>query len=248
MTRRPAPDAAATLPAAPRVRALQRAPYVETLAAMRDFTAQRGADTVDEIWLIEHPPVFTQGLAGRDEHLLAPGDIPVQRTERGGQVTYHGPGQVLLYLLINLHRRGLGPRAFVTLIEQSLMALLSRHGISAVQKPGAPGVHVADSDGQPGAKIAALGIKISRGCSFHGAALNVDMNLEPFSRINPCGYAGLAVTDMARQLAAAGRGPPELTAVADELAAEFVRQLTARPMPASTRPPTDSSATQPPKP
>lgn len=205
----------------PVVRTLRRAPYDEALADMRTFTAARQSDTRDEIWLVEHPPVFTQGLAGRDEHLLNPGDIAVHRTERGGQVTYHGPGQILLYLLLDLHRWRLGPRAFVTLIEQSLIDLLAEYGVGAVRKSGAPGVYVAARDGRAGAKIAALGIKISRGFSYHGAALNVAMDLEPFSRINPCGYAGLEVTDLERELRANGRQAPALADVAQRLADRF---------------------------
>ena len=157
---------------------------------MREFTDARDATTPDELWLLQHPPVFTQGQAGKAEHVLAPGDIPVIQVDRGGQVTYHGPGQWVLYLLIDLRRRHLGVRDLVTLIEQSLVQLLGEYDISAAATPGAPGVYV-DGD-----KIASLGLRVRRGCSYHGLALNVNMDLEPFGRINPCGYEGLQVTSM----------------------------------------------------
>jgi len=163
---------------------------------MQAFTLDRTSETRDEIWLVEHPPVFTLGHASRPEHLRAAGDIPVVRTERGGQVTYHGPGQVVAYLLIDLRRRSLTVREFVALIEDATIAVLGDHGVAAVRRPGAPGVYLRAVDGAAGAKIASLGIRISRGCSYHGVALNVAMNLEPFSRIDPCGYPGLAVTDL----------------------------------------------------
>jgi len=155
---------------------------------MRAFTAGRGPETTDELWLLEHPAVFTLGQAGRDEHVLAPGDIPVIRVDRGGQVTYHGPGQPIAYLMLDLRRAGIGVKRLVHLLEQAVIDLLAELGISAAARPDAPGVYV------DGAKIAALGLRVSRGASYHGLALNLDMNLEPFSRINPCGYAGLAVT------------------------------------------------------
>ena len=168
--------------------------YASTLQAMKAFTDSRGDDTPDELWLLQHPRVFTQGQAGRAEHLLAPGDIPVIQVDRGGQVTYHGPGQWVIYLLVNLRRRGLGVRDLVDLIERSSVALLAEYGIEAAPDPAAPGVYVA------GEKIASLGLRVRRGCSYHGLALNVDMDLEPFQRINPCGHAGLQVTSMARLL------------------------------------------------
>ena len=168
--------------------------YASTLQAMKAFTDSRGDDTPDELWLLQHPRVFTQGQAGRAEHLLAPGDIPVIQVDRGGQVTYHGPGQWVIYLLVNLRRRGLGVRDLVDLIERSIVALLAEYGIEAAPDPAAPGVYVA------GEKIASLGLRVRRGCSYHGLALNVDMDLEPFQRINPCGHAGLQVTSMARLL------------------------------------------------
>jgi lipoyl(octanoyl) transferase len=182
------------------IRPWRIAPYSATLQAMREFTAQRTEQTADELWVVEHPPVFTQGLAGKPEHVLAAGPIPIVATERGGQVTYHGPGQVVVYLLINLARRKLGARAFVCLIEDAVIELLDRYKVAAVRKPGAPGVYVKSGNSQAGAKIAALGIKVSRGCSYHGVALNVAMDLAPWARINPCGYVGLAVTDLEHEL------------------------------------------------
>jgi len=170
--------------------------YQPVLESMRDFTDSRDEGTPDELWLLQHPPVFTQGQAGRADHLVSPGDIPVIQADRGGQVTYHGPGQWVLYLLVDLRRRQLGVRDLVSLIELCLVALLSEYGIAAATRPGAPGVYVA------GEKIASLGLRVRRGCSYHGMALNVDMDLEPFSRINPCGYEGLRVTSMGRLLPA----------------------------------------------
>lgn len=174
--------------------------YAPTLEAMRDFTDSRDRDTPDELWLLQHPPVFTQGQAGRPEHLLAPGDIPVIQVDRGGQVTYHGPGQAVIYLLLDLRRRELGVRALVDLIEQSLVQLLAGYAIDSEPRPDAPGVYVA------GEKIASLGLRVRRGCSYHGLALNVDMDLEPFQRINPCGHQGLRVTSMASLLPAPAPG------------------------------------------
>ena len=188
--------------APPVVRDLGRASYVPTWQAMREFTAQRGPESPDELWLVEHPPVFTLGQAGRREHLLGPGEIPVVATDRGGQVTYHGPGQVVVYTLIDLHRLGIFVRELVYRIEQSVIQTLDECGISAQRVRGAPGVYVRDPASRAGgglagfAKIAALGIKVSRGCSYHGVALNVAMDLEPFSRIDPCGYAGLPTVDL----------------------------------------------------
>lgn len=168
-----------------------RRPYAPVWQAMQDFTAARTPDTSDEFWLLEHPPVFTLGQAGRTEHLLAPGDIPVVHIDRGGQVTYHGPGQLVVYTLLDLRRRRLGVRAMVDALEQGVIALLADYGVSAYAKRDAPGVYVDDR------KIAALGLRVRRGCSYHGLALNVNMDLEPFARINPCGYRGLEVTQMA---------------------------------------------------
>jgi len=168
--------------------------YQPTLTAMRQLTDSRVADSPDELWLLQHPSVFTQGQAGKAEHLLAPGDIPIIRADRGGQVTYHGPGQWVLYLMVDMRRRPMGVRDLVNLIERSVLQLLEEYEIFARLKPGAPGVYVADE------KIASLGLRVRRGCSYHGLALNVDMDLEPFGRINPCGYEGLQVTSMAKQL------------------------------------------------
>ncbi len=161
-------------------------PYESTLQAMREFTARRGADTPDELWLLEHPPVYTLGLAADAAHGPKPGgSIPVLQVERGGEITYHGPGQVVLYTLVDLARRGIKVKQFVAMLEQSVIDLL---GSRAERKPGAPGIYVG------GAKIAALGIRVSRGCAFHGLALNVDMDLKPFSAIDPCGFPGMQVT------------------------------------------------------
>lgn len=172
------------------------ADYLATFEAMKQFTDSRTAVTPDELWLLQHPRVFTQGQAGKAEHVLAPGDIPVIQVDRGGQVTYHGPGQWVLYLLVDLRRRNLGVRALVTLIEESLVELLAAYGIAAAPRADAPGVYVN------GDKIASLGLRVRRGCSYHGLALNVDLDLEPFQRINPCGHEGLRVTSMAEQLPA----------------------------------------------
>ncbi len=160
---------------------------------MRDFTAARTGETGDEIWLCEHPPVFTQGLAGKPEHLLRDIGIPVVKIDRGGQITYHGPGQLVAYLLLNLKRNGLTVKGLVSLMEQAVIDLLAECGVAAERRPGAPGVYVQ------GAKIAALGLKIKNGCSYHGLSLNVAMDLAPFAAINPCGYPGLAVTQMIDQ-------------------------------------------------
>ncbi|MDN3520581.1 lipoyl(octanoyl) transferase LipB [Halomonas ramblicola] len=167
---------------------LGRRPYQPVWQAMRELTDSRGADTPDQFWLVEHDPVFTQGQAGRPEHLLMPGDIPVVQTDRGGQVTYHGPGQVVLYPLIDVRRARLGVRDLVSGLENAVIALLARHGVEARARPDAPGVYVGE------AKIASLGLRIRRGGSFHGVALNVDGDLAPFQRINPCGHAGMAMT------------------------------------------------------
>lgn len=201
-----------------RIRPLERAGYDATLEAMRAFTARRDDATQDEIWLVEHPPVFTLGLAARTEHLHGTGDIPVVKTERGGQVTYHGPGQAVAYLMLDLRRRGLGIRELVGAIEQAVIDCLATLGVAAMRKPGAPGVYLRGAHDLPGAKIASLGIKVTRGCTYHGVALNVAMDLEPFSRIDPCGYPGLHVTDLRSQGVDADVG-----AVADTLAQALVR-------------------------
>jgi lipoyl(octanoyl) transferase len=158
---------------------------------MQEFTARRDADTPDELWLLEHPPVYTLGVAGRPEHLLrADTGIPVIKIDRGGQITYHGPGQLVAYLLLDLRRRALTVRPLVSLMEQAVINLLGAYGVTAAGRPAAPGVYVGD------AKIAALGLRIRHGCCYHGLALNVDMDLRPFRSIDPCGYPGLAVTQM----------------------------------------------------
>ncbi|MDH1008107.1 lipoyl(octanoyl) transferase LipB [Pseudomonas nicosulfuronedens] len=189
-------------------------PYEPTWHAMQRFTAEREAVTPDEVWLLEHERVFTQGQAGKAEHVLFPGDIPVVQVDRGGQVTYHGPGQLVAYLMLDVRRSGIGVRDLVSRIEQSLIGLLDSYGVTAVSKPDAPGVYV------DGAKIASLGLRIRNGRSFHGLALNVDMDLEPFRRINPCGYAGMAMTQLS-QLA----GPIALADVRERLRGELVERL-----------------------
>ncbi|MDQ8020762.1 MAG: lipoyl(octanoyl) transferase LipB [Moraxellaceae bacterium] len=173
------------------VRQLGTTDYAPTWQAMQAFTASRGPETPDELWLLQHPPVYTLGLAGKPEHLLQASEVPVVKIDRGGQITYHGPGQAMVYLLIDLHRRNLKVRELVRLMEQALIDVLAGWDIVAERREGAPGVYVGE------AKIAALGLKISRGCSYHGLALNVDMDLSPFGRINPCGYEGLATTQLA---------------------------------------------------
>lgn len=167
---------------------LGRQDYKKTWEAMQAFTANRDETTVDEVWLLEHEPVFTQGQNGKPEHVLNPGTIPIVQTDRGGQVTYHGPGQLMMYVLIDLKRKKLNVREFVTLLEQSVIDLLAEYHIEAVAKREAPGVYIQDK------KICSIGLRIRRGCSYHGIAFNVDMNLEPFSRINPCGFSTLTMT------------------------------------------------------
>lgn len=167
------------------VRQLNTMDYSRVWHAMQHFTDERDDQTIDELWLVEHPPVFTQGQAGKAEHLLMPGDIEVVKVDRGGQVTYHGPGQQVIYFMINLRRRKMGVRQLVTLIENAIVESLNDFNIKAYPKPDAPGVYVDDK------KIASLGLRVRKGCSFHGLALNVNMDLSPFLRINPCGYAGL---------------------------------------------------------
>jgi lipoyl(octanoyl) transferase len=173
------------------VRHLGLVDYQATWERMQQFTAQRTAQTADELWFLEHPPVFTLGMAGRREHLLAPGAIPVVTTDRGGQVTYHGPGQLVVYALLDLRRAGLGVRDLVTALEQSVIQYVATLGVTAIARREAPGVYVGER------KLASVGIRIRRGCSYHGLALNVNMDLEPFQRINPCGYTGLAMMQLA---------------------------------------------------
>lgn len=172
----------------PVVKRLGRVDYAPTFQAMQVFTASRTAETPDELWIVEHPPVYTLGQAGKPEHILEDVGIPVIKIDRGGQVTYHGPGQAVIYLLLDLQRLKIKVRELVTAIEQGVIDFLAAHGVAAVRRDGAPGVYVGD------AKIAALGLKIKNGCSYHGLSLNVDMDLHPFTAINPCGYAGLKVT------------------------------------------------------
>ncbi|WP_039054950.1 lipoyl(octanoyl) transferase LipB [Enterobacter sp. Bisph1] len=174
------------------IRELGLQPYEPVSQAMHQFTDARDDSTPDEIWLVEHFPVFTQGQAGKAEHVLAPGDIPVIQSDRGGQVTYHGPGQQVMYVLINLKRRKLGVRELVTLLENTVINTLATQGISAQARADAPGVYVQ------GKKICSLGLRIRKGCSFHGLALNIAMDLAPFMRINPCGYAGMEMTQVSR--------------------------------------------------
>jgi len=196
--------------------------YEVTFAAMRDFTNARDALTPDELWIVEHPPVFTLGLGADPAHVLNPQQIPVIPTDRGGEVTYHGPGQVVIYLLFDLRREGrkLLPRDFVTRIEQAVIDTLAAYNLETQRKPGAPGIYVANGEHQ-GAKIAALGLKIrASGCTYHGVSLNVAMDLSPFSRINPCGYPGLVTIDM-RTL---GVSVP-LADVQHELATQLQNQL-----------------------
>lgn len=167
--------------------------YEPTWRAMQAFTASRGPNTPDELWLLEHPPVFTLGQAGRREHLLKDIGVPVVASDRGGQVTYHGPGQAVVYVLLDLRRRGYGVKELVQRLEQAVLDLLAAHGVTGSRLDGAPGVYVAQADGRL-AKIAALGLRVRNGCTYHGLALNVDLDLAPFAAINPCGHAGMAVT------------------------------------------------------
>ncbi len=197
-----------------RARRLGRRDYAEVWAEMRRFTEHQDASRGGEIWLLEHDPVFTLGQAGRPQHLLAPGAIPVLQSDRGGQVTYHGPGQLVAYVLLDLRQTQFGVRSLVQALEQAVIGLLGDYRISAERRAGAPGVYV------DGAKIAALGLRVRHGCSYHGLSLNVDMDLEPFARINPCGYPGLAVT----QLADHG-GPRDLERVGDDLLGHLSRTL-----------------------
>lgn len=206
------------MPHSPTVRQLGLKPYSSIHHKMSDFTDRRTALTADELWALEHPAVFTLGQAGDQAHVLNAGDIPVINTDRGGQVTYHGPGQLVMYCLVDLRRQGIGVRSMVSLIEESIVDYLHGLNIDASSRPQAPGVYVGD------AKIAALGLRVRKGCTFHGLSLNVDMDLEPFTRINPCGYSGLAVT----QLSAFGvsRSVP---VVADELSQILSSRLTLAP-------------------
>jgi lipoyl(octanoyl) transferase len=199
---------------APVLRWLGRVPYEPTWRAMQRFVDERGPGTPDEIWFLEHPPVFTLGMNSKPEHLLGTGDIPVVQIDRGGQVTYHGPGQLVVYPLLDLDRAGLGVRALVEGIERAIVATVAQWGITACGRRDAPGVYVGPR------KLASVGLRIRRGCSYHGLALNVAMDLEPFRRINPCGYAGLEMT----QVSELG-GPGDLGVVADALAPRLLAAL-----------------------
>nr|WP_211263844.1 lipoyl(octanoyl) transferase LipB [Photobacterium ganghwense] len=192
------------------IRNLGRQDYEPIWKEMHQFTDERTPDTTDEVWLVEHNPVFTQGQAGKTEHLLNTGDIPVVQSDRGGQVTYHGPGQLVAYILIDLRRRKLGVRELVTHIENTVINTLSRYGIESNARPDAPGVYVNHQ------KICSLGLRIRRGCSFHGLALNINMDLAPFLRINPCGYAGMEMTQTVSL-----NGPSELAEVQPVLVEEL---------------------------
>jgi lipoyl(octanoyl) transferase len=192
------------------IRAMGMVDYEPTWRAMQQFTSERNAETVDEIWLVQHPPTYTQGQAGKPEHLLNPTSIPVVKIDRGGQITYHGPGQIVIYLLLDLRRWKINVHDLVRLIEQAVIDLLAEHGVQAEGRVDAPGVYVND------AKIAALGLKIKKGCCYHGLSFNVDMDLTPFNNINPCGYQGLHVTQCVEQGIA-----PEL----EELQAELTQNL-----------------------
>ncbi len=202
------------------VRQLGRADYEPTWRAMMDFTAARAAGTPDELWVVEHPPVFTLGQAGKPEHLLRDTGIPLVKIDRGGQITYHGPGQVVVYLLIDLPRRHLKVRELVSRIEQAVIDCLGEHGVTAERRDGAPGVYVG------AAKVAALGLRVRNGCCYHGVSLNVDMDLSPFSAINPCGYAGMAVTQT-KDLGIALTPPQAAEALARHLIAQLERKETA---------------------
>lgn len=175
------------------VRALGMVEYEPTWHAMQRFTIERTAETTDEIWLVQHPPVFTQGQAGLPEHLLRTSHIPVVKIDRGGQITYHGPGQIVVYLLLDLRRWKINVRELVRLMEQAVIDLLAEYGVKSAGREDAPGVYVGD------AKIAALGLRIKKGCCYHGLSFNVDMDLSPFANINPCGYQGLRVTQCVEQ-------------------------------------------------
>ncbi len=198
------------------VRQLGRQRYMPIWQKMQDFTDTRDENTPDEIWLVEHESVFTQGQAGKDEHLLAPGDIEVIKVDRGGQVTYHGPGQQMMYVLFNLRRLKIGVRELVTWLEECIIESLAEYNIEAYAKADAPGVYVNDS------KIASLGLRVRRGCSFHGLALNVNMDLSPFLRINPCGYAGMNMVQT-KEL----EGPQNLQSAGEGLVKHMIKKLNA---------------------
>lgn len=197
--------------------------YEQVWHSMQAFTDQRNQDTQDELWLVEHFPVFTQGQAGKAEHILNVGDIPLVQTDRGGQVTYHGPGQLVLYILLDIRRKKLGVRHLVTSMENAMVELLADYNITAYAKPDAPGVYVATelaAGMNIESKIASLGLRVRKGCTFHGLALNVNMDLAPFLRINPCGYAGMPMT-----MTAALGGPQTIDEAQSQLIAKLAEQL-----------------------
>jgi lipoyl(octanoyl) transferase len=198
------------------VRQLHTMDYSKVWHAMQNFTDIRDDQTLDELWLVEHPPVFTQGQAGKEEHLLMPGDIDVVKVDRGGQVTYHGPGQQVIYFMINLRRKKIGVRELVTLIEKTIVAALNDFTIKAYPKPDAPGVYVDET------KVASLGLRVRKGCSFHGLALNVNMDLSPFLRINPCGYVGLEMVQTCDL-----QGPQDINSASDALVKHAISLLQA---------------------
>jgi len=225
-------------PGAWQVRDLGRCAYEPVWRAMQAFTDARDEDTPDELWIVEHLPVFTLGQAGKPEHILAAGEIPVLRVDRGGQVTYHGPGQVVAYPLVDLRRLRLGVRELVERIEQAVIDVLADWNIVGERRPGAPGIYVA------GAKVMALGLRVRRGCSFHGLAFNVAMDLEPFQRINPCGYQGLQVTSVLDL-----GGPSDPAALVPALVAALSAQLGLTPdWPANLPNLSPTSSPQPPVP
>lgn len=206
------------------IKHLGRVPYEPTWKAMERYTLERGADAPDEVWFLEHPPVFTLGLAGKREHLLAPGDIPVIQIDRGGQVTYHGPGQLVVYPLVDLKRLKLGVRELVCALERAVCSTLEGYGVAAAGRRDAPGVYITAGP-ETGKKVASIGIRIRRGASYHGLAFNItDDCLPAFQRINPCGYAGLEVTSVQRLLPE-GRGPVDLARVAKDLEPHLLREL-----------------------
>jgi lipoyl(octanoyl) transferase len=195
------------------LRRLGIAEYEPVWRAMQALTDSRNESSADELWLVQHPPVFTQGLAGKAEHVLAPGNIPVIQVDRGGQVTYHGPGQIVAYPLVDIRRKGIGVREFVNRIEQAIIEVLAHYGVKGERKAGAPGIYAN------GEKVASLGLRVRRGCTFHGLAFNVDMDLEPFQRINPCGFEGLQVTQLS------ALAPADFQEAEDLLVKNLVQQL-----------------------
>lgn len=201
------------------VRDLGRVPYEETWHRMQSFTLEREPDATDEVWLLEHDAVFTQGQAGKAEHLLAPGDIPVVKVDRGGQVTYHGPGQLVAYVLLDMSRIGSDVRKLVSALEQSIVSVLSEYDIQSAPRADAPGVYVGEQ------KICSLGLRIKKGKSFHGLALNVDMDLTPFQRINPCGYAGMEMTQISAFVS-----EPDMALIKQQWVSAFCRTLDMTPV------------------